>query len=138
MRQLFAQDYTVGEYIRLLQSLLSVIRPLETALSVTGRHMPGQTGYQLRNHELAVDLKILGAEQYVVDIHPPDALTLSAAVEMGSLYVLEGSRLGGRVIARQLSKTLKLTPGNGLRFFTGNAGTSSRRESILSHRRIVL
>ncbi len=43
----------------------------------------------------------------------------SVAATFGSLYVLEGSALGGQVIARMARATLGLNPGNGLAYFTG-------------------
>ena len=39
---------------------------------------------------------------------------------LGSMYVLEGSTLGGQLIARHVEKTLHLTGGNGNAFFRGH------------------
>ena len=41
----------------------------------------------------------------------------SLPVTLGMLYVLEGSKLGGRLISRQLSRTLGISPDEGGRFF---------------------
>lgn len=38
---------------------------------------------------------------------------------LGALYVIEGSSLGGNIIAKQVSRTLSLDAGNGARFFNG-------------------
>jgi heme oxygenase len=43
--------------------------------------------------------------------HVPEAL--------GCLYVLEGSTLGGRIIARHVAERLNLRPDHGCRFFSG-------------------
>ena len=43
----------------------------------------------------------------------------SIAATFGSLYVLEGSALGGQVIARMARATLGLDANNGLAYFTG-------------------
>lgn len=51
---------------------------------------------------------------------------------MGALYVLEGSNLGGRVIARHLSDSLQLRNGAGASFFDGlSAETARERWQIL-------
>lgn len=44
---------------------------------------------------------------------------VSIAATFGSLYVLEGSALGGQVIARMARATLGLDASNGLAYFTG-------------------
>ncbi len=44
------------------------------------------------------------------------------AAVLGSLYVIEGSALGGRVIAPQLKRTLGLTQGAGASYFHGFGG----------------
>ena len=43
---------------------------------------------------------------------------------MGSLYVIEGSALGGRVITPQLKTTLGLEPGHGASYFHGFGGAT--------------
>lgn len=42
-----------------------------------------------------------------------------AASALGSMYVLEGSALGGQVIAKQVGAQLGLTPANGAAYFQG-------------------
>jgi heme oxygenase len=66
----------------------------------------------------------------VADIHPPPvgaqaaaALPLGELPEvLGSLYVIEGSALGGRVIAPSLKRTLGLDQGRGASYFHGFGG----------------
>ena len=66
----------------------------------------------------------------VAGIEPPqfDAAVVTAlpledlAQVMGSLYVIEGSALGGRVIAPQLKRTLALDQGRGASYFHGFGG----------------
>ena len=53
------------------------------------------------------------------------ALT-NAAQALGAMYVIEGSDLGGRVIARRLSDTLGLTPQTGCRFYGGHDAAATR------------
>ena len=81
---------------------------------------PGFTGPRQRLHLLADDLRRLGVTAAEVDALPvcPDAAALCGSLEgaLGSLYVLEGSTLGGRVVARRLEGT-EGWPIGGLRYF---------------------
>ncbi len=59
------------------------------------------------------------------DMRAPAAATLplgDLAEVLGSLYVIEGSALGGRVIAPQLKRTLGLAQGRGASYFHGFGG----------------
>ncbi len=66
----------------------------------------------------------------VAGIEPPDYAPAQAATlplldlsqVLGSLYVIEGSALGGRVIAPQLKRTLGLDQGRGASYFHGFGG----------------
>ena len=44
---------------------------------------------------------------------------LTDADYLGAMYVMEGSRLGGSLIARHVEKTLSLSPGQGNAYFRG-------------------
>lgn len=119
MQRIFRQDYTRTEYIRLLQIFLSIYRPLEDSLTQPGRTMTVNLGYRTRSAELESDLCVLKADIPVGESPAPLPLFNSDAAEVGCLYVLEGSRHGGRVMAGHLAKTLDLTVDTGLRFLTG-------------------
>ncbi|WP_426959799.1 biliverdin-producing heme oxygenase [Muricoccus radiodurans] len=56
---------------------------------------------------------------------PPPALE-DAAAALGSLYVMEGSTLGGRVIARHLAARLGIGAGDGVAYFTGAGADTGR------------
>ncbi|MCS3902593.1 heme oxygenase [Methylohalomonas lacus] len=133
LRRLFADDYTVAEYSRLLQSFFSLFSPLEAAVQATGRKTAASLGYELRSEDLAADLKILAAKTGA-DTAVPSALTGSRAAETGCLYVLAGSRLGGKVIARQLAGSLGLTADSGIRFFAGSSGNEGHNWAQFCHR----
>lgn len=51
----------------------------------------------------------------------------STAAAFGSLYVLEGSALGGQVIAKSAARTLGLTPYNGAAYFNGFRSQTAAR-----------
>jgi len=84
-----------GGYADFLRAHAQVLPDLEARLAPTDL-IPGWVG---RTDQLTADLTAL-------DIPPPPAvpveLPASAAARWGALYVLEGSRLGGAVLARQV------------------------------------
>ncbi|KXK03409.1 MAG: heme oxygenase [Acidobacteria bacterium OLB17] len=63
------------------------------------------------------DARALGLELEACNAQMPDLG--SAAKAFGSLYVIEGSTLGGQVISRHLKETLAITPENGGEFYAG-------------------
>jgi heme oxygenase len=75
-----------------------------------------------RHDALAADLACLEAEAAE---HPLPALPAclpeaSVPAAFGSLYVIEGSALGGQVIAARLKRELGLEPGRGASYFHGH------------------
>jgi heme oxygenase len=64
---------------------------------------------------LEADAKALGLEPGDQFTALPDVSSLAKA--FGSIYVIEGSTLGGQVISRHLKEQLGLTPENGGAFF---------------------
>jgi len=83
--------------------------------------MAGNLGYRNSSAELESDLCVLKADIPATESPVPLPLFNSDAAEIGCLYVLEGSRHGGRIMARRLAKTLDLTVDTGLRFLSGAA-----------------
>jgi len=77
-----------------------------------------------RGHLARADIGWLSARALLAsgEMHPDAVLRLpldDVAAVMGSLYVIEGSALGGRVIGPQLEKTLGVGPGRGGDYFEG-------------------
>jgi heme oxygenase len=72
---------------------------------------------------LIKDLELSGisSEQCPICTIIPDIRSVGTA--FGCLYVLEGSTLGGQIIARQVYKHLGLTPENGCQFFSSYGAT---------------
>lgn len=70
---------------------------------------------------LAKDLAFLAAVQLPVGQHAslPCLPVRSVAAAFGSLYVIEGSALGGQVIVPRLQRDLGLTPDGGASYFYG-------------------
>jgi len=124
LQRVFAEDYTIPEYIALLRTFYAVFQPLEAGLSGSAQTLAGALGYRPRCIDLESDLAALAAGLPNAVRSVPRATTPSAAAQVGCLYVLEGSRLGGELIARQLAGTLGLSPDRGMRFFAGSPGTN--------------
>ncbi len=70
---------------------------------------------------VAQDLAFLGDEVPRLAPHPVPACLpeRSVAAAFGSLYVIEGSALGGQVITPRLKRDLGLEPGRGASYFNG-------------------
>jgi len=81
-------------YAAFLTAHARALPAVEAALARTG-----EAGFRSRTPLLAVDLKALGLDM-------PDPLPLAGpagpAARAGMLYVIEGSRLGGALLARQV------------------------------------
>ncbi len=87
-----------------------------------------------RLHLLADDLAALGLSQAAIDALPicPMPALADAAAAIGSLYVMEGSTLGGRVILGHLERRFGLT-GLGCSYFTGyGSATGAMWRSFLA------
>ena len=81
-----------------------------------------------RLHLLAADLSVLGGTATDLEALPRCPLTplRDAAEALGSLYVMEGSTLGGRVILRQLERSLG-SDGTGSRTYFDGYGPQTGR-----------
>lgn len=75
---------------------------------------------------LQQDLAALAAGQPPVADQPGPPLQLvDAAAAWGSVYVMEGSTLGGQVIAHHLRDTLGLHADNGARYYAGHGARTA-------------
>jgi heme oxygenase len=110
-----------AEYVDLLQRMLGLHEPLEQALLRLDWSGTGiEPGERRKSPWLEADLMALGNSAAEIARLPrcaelPVLDTLARGI--GCLYVLEGSTLGGDVIARQLATRLQMGPGNGARFY---------------------
>lgn len=111
-----------NDYVRLLGAFYGFYLPLETALFLHEAAL-SDIGVKLsvrrKAHRVRDDLQSLRVSGEAID---KLALCSSPALPtwrhaLGSLYVVEGSTLGGQVIARQLRHHLNLQPHLHLRFF---------------------
>lgn len=124
MASLLSDDLTRDAYRALLARLYGFLAPLEDRL---GRRPEwARLGFDFdarrRVPMLRRDLAVLGGPA-VDDLPVCDDLPAVAgfAAAVGSLYVLEGATLGGRIIARHLHRTLGLDAASGAAFFCGRS-----------------
>lgn len=112
-------DLSLEHYGRVLRTFLWLYTPLQDALA--RRIEQTGHGFELADRVgwLQADFASLGLSCEL----PPDPWQVpamdSAEKLVGALYVVEGSTLGGQVIARQISASLGLTAQHGARFFNG-------------------
>ena len=125
-------------YERFLEASAAAVLPLERALETSGApELLPDWSERVRSGALVADLEMLslsvGSQQKL--LIPSDE-----AFQLGVLYVLEGSRLGARVLLDALHSTLPpshivathyLSHGHGLRLWTSFLHVLERSESVL-------
>ena len=106
---------TRPEYRQLLEKFLGFYRPWEARVAeLLGGTVLGEFfAPRRKSHLLEADLAALGLTPAEIAALPdcellPDLFSLPRA--LGSMYVIEGSTLGGQYITRHLKKSLALTP----------------------------
>lgn len=109
-------------YAGLLRRLHAFHRAFEAA---AGPHLAGTAvGRHLgREALLRRDLAALGTEP---DADGPGLAYPGRPEAIGAAYVVEGSMLGGVVIAREVERSLGLGPGTGNAFFAGHGRDTAR------------
>lgn len=133
-----APGLTVPEYTRVLRLLLPIIRGWEQwAAGAAPERLRPLLAARRRQHLLESDLRTMGeasagAEGDAVDwaavvADGPEAQgTGFEAAFLGAVYVMEGSTLGGRFLARQVEAALGLAPGRGNAYFQGHGDETGR------------
>lgn len=113
-----AETLTRERYAEVLRCMAAVLLPLEERLhAVEGlRAWLPDLPRRRKSHRLTADLAAVGDARAVEPAAVPELRDVSEA--MGCAYVLEGSTLGGAVLARTLGPTLGLTPEHGMSFWT--------------------
>lgn len=123
MAGLMAADLTREAYRATLARLWGFYAPLEAALAPFAEALPPALRPTPRAARLAADLSFWGVESYAMPLAPPAALPplTHPADAVGTIYVLEGASLGGRLIARHVRATLGVEGPDGLSFHAGGA-----------------
>jgi heme oxygenase len=134
---LAAGSISIASYRLYLQRLLVVVREVDLQLA-DPRHVASEArewSDGLRQRWIGEDLAALGGAVPAADPDRPSGL-LAPAMIWGQLYVIEGSTLGGVVLARGLAARDELRPA--LRYLNGyGTGTGERwrrfRAALAAH-----
>ena len=121
---------SVERYKRVLESFLGYFEPVEARIAELAPSTP-PLGLELsaRSQLLAKDLMALGSSAASIAAlsRCRDLPRLTRPAHLaGCLYVLEGSRLGGAIVARELERSLGLGS-DGAAFFRGDGADLARR-----------
>lgn len=115
---------TLKHYHYVLQVMEWILVPIHARILEKLSEFAPDQNYRFGDRPawLKEDLASLGfAKLPVPDVfaewHGPTMTTPASLV--GALYVIEGSALGGQVIARQLKNSIDVAPGQGASFFYG-------------------
>jgi heme oxygenase (biliverdin-IX-beta and delta-forming) len=109
---------TLAGYINLLKGFYSYHASIEKSLAaVDWEKLNFDYDSRRKKHLLARDLQVLGVNPDELESWEDLPAISDAPQAVGSLYVLEGSTLGGQIISRHLAKSLALNPDNGAAFF---------------------
>jgi heme oxygenase len=126
LARLLAPDLTPAEYVAVLRHMHGFLSVVEPDIAAAVADIPPAAALLdgTRPRALAEDLAWFGVPSQPLDRAPP-ALS-GAAAALGALYVIEGSGLGGRVIARHLAASLGVAPGTGGSFYGGPTAEAAR------------
>jgi heme oxygenase len=108
---------TEEDYIQMLNRLYGFYAPLETLIKkhLTENNFPG-ISKRSRADNIVADIQALGKQIQSPEFGGELPTIDSYGRALGALYVLEGSTLGGRIIAAMINRQLDTT--KGLSFFT--------------------
>ncbi|RYF03338.1 MAG: hypothetical protein EOO40_12335 [Deltaproteobacteria bacterium] len=125
---LLRDDLDLPSYVAFLRRFYPVVHSLEHNL-LQWEGPVAHHGYCLepgsRALRLSRDIEVLGAAVPPCVPPVPAPMPTSLAEAIGQLYVLEGSALGGQVIARRLGPRLGLSPSHGCAYFSGRGAQTA-------------
>lgn len=125
MTRLMAADLSLQGYVEILKKLHNLYAAIEPALQTAEHHWGRSVEWQMKTDLLENDLLALGelpigkSRHMHADQEFLTRLISSNAGLAGCLYVLEGSTLGGQMIAKRLRSTMGSQVMNALSFFDG-------------------
>jgi heme oxygenase (biliverdin-IX-beta and delta-forming) len=131
---LVRSDLSRSDYERIVRCLTAILLQLDPPLHAAVSCHFGSDDFQPspRLDWLHADLRALGTQMTatVLAIGRPLHQPASAAETIGMLYALEGSTLGGRIVARLLHRHLGLTATNGAAYFSGHGDATEARWQV--------
>ena len=117
---LMRPELDTAQYIRCLQHMYGIVAAWEgRAFEIAPEWMRPMLAARQRKLLLELDLAWFGAFQKD-DRRPALPQMNDLPSLLGTMYVMEGSTLGGQLIARHVEKSLHLSEGQGDAFFRGH------------------
>ncbi|NUZ07000.1 biliverdin-producing heme oxygenase [Piscinibacter koreensis] len=112
-------DFDRDHYARVVAGFDRFVRGWEPLIAAALPGLAGWLAARSRRAFLQRDMAALGNAAPREPMALPRLHIDSADAAWGSLYVLEGSALGGQVIARRVGRELGITPATGAAYFAG-------------------
>lgn len=130
--RLLAADLTWPEYRDLLGRYYGFLEPLgqRWRSHPVGSPWAAFVKPALRLEELRRDLQMAGADLNTLPLADAAWVQTEPPFTVGVIYVLLGSTLGGKLIARSLTQSLGLTTDRGCAYFAGSADAGSWRRFL--------
>jgi heme oxygenase len=117
---LMRQGLDTAQYVRCLQRMFGIVAAWEEhAAEIAPEWMQVPLAARQRKHMLELDLAWFEATKQD-DGRPALPNMKDVPSLLGTMYVMEGSTLGGQLIARHLESTLHLADGRGDSYFRGH------------------
>ena len=129
--QIFSPEFDLPAYKVLLARFYGFWGPLERELCKVSelQHSDLALSTRLKAHLLEADLRMLGTDPFLVPVCSalPNIGTFPEG--LGCLYVLEGSTLGAKFIAKHIAERFDIHHGSGASFFNAYGQTLGERWS---------
>lgn len=116
--KLMSPDITRESYMQYLQRMQPVIAFYEQQVYPALTNIVPDIAKRNKLHWMNQDMQILNADKPATFSFQP-VIKNSAAYALGSMYVIEGSTLGGKMIAKHVEKILGFNSETGASFFGG-------------------
>lgn len=116
---IISHGLTKSTYLQYLSLMYVVIRDVEEQVFPAVAEIVPDIEARKKRHMIEADLKQLGGDT-LTELHlnkPND--TITPAFAMGMMYVIEGSTLGGRVILKNVERTLRTDIRQATSYFSG-------------------
>jgi heme oxygenase len=127
---LLRPSFARGDYLALLRSFYGFVQPWEHAVEpLLEPELPGFFELRRKLPNIAADLRYFGSTADDLACiasckQLPVLKNIGAA--LGSMYVIEGSSLGGAILSRHFATHLGVLPDAGCRFFSGYGDRTGR------------
>lgn len=117
---LLNETLTRQSYVGLLQRFHQFYQPFERRMMQAAPcRVADFYACRRKEHLLSADLAWLGEPMLPAPVIPLRPSMTTRAERLGALYVVEGSMLGGAVLARHFRRRFRFGPAQGLAFFSG-------------------